>query len=439
MTADRQGGVFDVLTGVEPIHGDGRANGSGPASTLEVGPDATLTPSAPSRINERLSGLDEPYRLAARARELGLKRVHVLAWRDLEAPDAGGSELHAHRIASIWANAGLDVTLRTGSCPSLDSKSVRNGYQVVRRGGRMSVFPLAALGGLLPGRHHPDGLMEIWHGMPFFSPLWARCPRISFAHHVHADTWDQLLPGPMAKVGKFMEMTVSPRVYRRSRVVTACDSVRDDLVSLMGMQPSQVKVVPHGVDPRFSPGGSRSSQPMVVAVGRLTPTKRFDLLIDSLVEARRSVPGLRATIVGEGLERPKLEAKVAAAGATGWIELPGYLPDHELIDTYRRAWVVASASSREGWNMTITEAGACGTPAVATDVVGHRDSVWHEVSGLLAEPGRQLTAALVRVLHDVKLRSRLGRGALDRASVLTWEATAAGTLAALVEEAQARS
>jgi glycosyltransferase involved in cell wall biosynthesis len=215
-------------------------------------------------------------------------------------------------------------------------------------------------------------------------------------------------------------------------------SSRSHLVSSLGLDPDRVTVTPLGVDSRFSPGGDRSPDPLVVAVGRLAPVKRFDLLIDTLVEVRRKVPRLRAVIVGDGLLRAALDAKVASLGASEWIDVAGHLSDDALLDTYRRAWVLASASRREGWNMTITEAGACGTPAVATDIVGHRDSVAHDSSGLLVEPGAPFVEGLVRVLTDAVLRARLGEGAAARARALTWDATAATTLAALIAEAEAR-
>ena len=381
------------------------------------------------------------YRMAdaaAEALDLGLRRVHILAWRDLEDAEAGGSEVHAHRVASIWADAGLDVTLRSSRAAGLDAVTRRDGYRVIRKSGRYGVFPRSAMSGLLGRRGRPDGLVEVWNGMPFFSPLWARCPRIVVVHHVHADMWKMVLSPGLAKVGEAIELRLAPPIYRRSHVVTGSPSSRDDLISMMGFDPDRIDMVPYGLDPKFSPGGTRSKDPLVVAVGRLVPVKRFELLIDSLVDARRFLPNLRAVIVGEGYERPKLEAKVHEAEAEDWIELAGRVSDEELVDTYRRAWVVASTSLREGWNMTMTEAGACGTPAVATDVVGHKDSVRHEVSGLLAEAGHPYTAALVRVLTDEVLRERLSRGALDRARELSWEASAAGALEALVQEARSR-
>jgi glycosyltransferase involved in cell wall biosynthesis len=110
-----------------------------------------------------------------------------------------------------------------------------------------------------------------------------------------------------------------------------------------------------------------------------------------------------------------------------------------LIDLYRSAWVVASTSLREGWGMTITEAGACGTPAVVTRIGGHIDAVVDGRSGLLVDGSEELVGAMDTVLSDQVLRKRLGVAALEHASQFSWDATARGALAALGAEALARS
>jgi glycosyltransferase involved in cell wall biosynthesis len=88
--------------------------------------------------------------------------------------------------------------------------------------------------------------------------------------------------------------------------------------------------------------------------------------------------------------------------------------------------------------MTVTEAAACGTPAVATRIAGHVDAVHHDVSGLLVDSVDDFGDTLGRVIGDASLRKRLAKGAKSRSDSLTWEATAAGTLEVLVEEAESK-
>jgi glycosyltransferase involved in cell wall biosynthesis len=202
----------------------------------------------------------------------------------------------------------------------------------------------------------------------------------------------------------------------------------------LGFRADRVSVVPPGIDPVFSPGGEKSPTPLVVSVGRLAPVKRFHLLVDALVALKADHPALEAVLVGDGQERPALEARIAEAGATAWIRLPGRISEAELVDLYRRAWALSSASAREGWGMTITEAAACATPAVVTRISGHADAVVDGQTGLLADLA-DVGPALGRVLADADLRARLSAGAAAHAARYTWAATAEGTLQVLADDA----
>jgi glycosyltransferase involved in cell wall biosynthesis len=248
--------------------------------------------------------------------------------------------------------------------------------------------------------------------------------------------WRMVLKTPgLASLGELIEFRLAPRVYRRARIVTLSQSSKDEIVEMLGLPAANITVVPPGVDPRFSPGPGRSPHPLVVGVGRLVPVKRWDVLIDALVSLRATHPTLEAVIVGEGYERPALERRVRDAGAEGWLRLPGRVDDDELVALYRRAWVLAASSAREGWGMTVTEAAACGTPAVVTRIAGHLDAVVHRETGFLVDGRDGLVTHLDLVLSNNALRRRLGQGAARRASAFTWEATARGTLEALAEEA----
>lgn len=365
----------------------------------------------------------------------GLQRVHMIAWRDLDDVEAGGSELHAATVARLWAEAGLEVLMRTSWAQGHPNHGRRDGYEVVRKAGRYQVFPRTALAEVRKTYGRPDGLVEIWNGMPFFSPLWATVPRIVVLHHVHADMWKMVLPPNLARVGDTVERQVAPRIYRRSRMITLSPSSKEEMVGL-GFRPDRIDVVPPGVDPRFTPGGPLAERPLIVGAGRLAPVKRFDRLIRAAAEARRTTPDLELVIAGTGPLRNELEGLIDGLGAQEWITLAGRVSDEELLDLYRRAWVIASSSVREGWNMTLTEAAACGTPAVATRIPGHVDAVADGRSGLLADDDRELAAHLAALTSDPDLRARLSAGAREHVSQFTWDATARSILSALAEEAE---
>jgi len=352
----------------------------------------------------------------------GVRKVNVVAWRDLDDPEAGGSELHADEILRRWAAAGLVIESRTSAVAGYSSRIERHGYTINRRGGRYQIFPDAIFRGLFSRRaNRPDAVVEIWNGMPFFSPIWYRGRRLVLLHHVHGEMWQMTLPGLLGRVGWIIEHWLAPPFYRRTTIATLSNSSRDEIKERMHLH--RIEVVPPGISTTFLPGGERSASPLVVAVGRLVPVKRFDLLIESFIEVRKAVPSATFVIVGDGYLRTELEELIASHAAQNWISLPGRITDEELLSLYQRAWLVSSASLREGWGMSLTEAAACGTPSVVVDIAGHRDAVDHGHSGLLVDK-TELAMAISNVLRDDGMLERLRLGAFRHAQNFTWDSAA---------------
>ena len=376
--------------------------------------------------------------IGAAAADAGIRHVHVVAWRDLDDVEAGGSEIHAAAVCREWAAAGLEVTCRTSFAQGQPPDIVRDGYRVERRAGRYLVFPRAAASAVAGRQGRHDALIEIWNGMPFFAPLWSTRPRLTFVHHVHGAMWRMVLPPRLAAAGEFMERRIAPPIYRRSQIVTLSESSKSELVEDLGFRDDRVAVVPPGIDDRFRPAGSRAPAPTVLAVGRLVPAKRFDALIVAAAQVKERVPELRLDIVGEGMERRNLEAVVDRLGAGDWITLVGRCDDDELVARYRSAWLLASASSHEGWGMSITEAAACGTPAVVTDIAGHRDAVADGETGLRCPDVRAMAPAMADLLLDDDRRQRMGVAALHRAERFTWGGTASTLMDLLAAQARSR-
>src|SRR5687768_13107378 len=199
--------------------------------------------------------------------------------------------------------------MRTSYAQGRAPKVRRGGYEVVRKAGRYLVFPRAVLSAVSGRSGDFDAVVEIWNGVPFFSPLWTgRKPSIVFLHHVHAEMWRMVMPDNpgLARAGELLESRLAPPFYRRSRIVTLSESSKRGLVHDLGFRDEQVSVVPPGVHPRFTPGGRRSERPLVCAVGRLVPVKRYDRLIEAMARVHASHPSAELVIVGEGYERPAL-------------------------------------------------------------------------------------------------------------------------------------
>ncbi len=375
--------------------------------------------------------IDEIAEVAERA---GLRQIHLLAWRDIADPEAGGSEVHAHEVASIWASAGIDVTMRTSYAVNRPNNELRNGYRVVRKAGRYMTFPRTILSEVTGRLGHADGLVEIWNGMPFFSPVWFRGPRATWLHHIHDEMWDMVLSERLARLGKTVELKIAPHFYRRTQLVTLSESSKETILNRFNMPGDRVTVVPPGIDPTFRPDDTKSAHPTLLAVGRLVPPKHFDLVIQAIQHAQSECPELEATIVGDGFERPKIEQAVRDAGLEKSVRIAGRVSPKELLELYQTSWLNVSASSHEGWGMTVTEAAACGTPSVVTNISGHRDAIVDGVTGVLVDDVNALGMAIAKLVSQPKLVADLAASALAHAAQFSWTQTAYGTLRTLADQ-----
>ena len=360
-------------------------------------------------------------------------RVAVLSWRSPGDPDAGGSELHAKEVLARWQDEGVDVTMFARDDGGSEPRSEDVPFRVERVGSTYSVFP-AAVAAVLRQRRKFDAVVEIMNGVPFWSPVWWRGPNIVWLHHLHTDMWKQSLPPVIASVGRWNERRVVPQVYRRTPVVTLAETGRTALTDI-GFR--SVHVVSPGVDECFD-GPLDDELPTstrLIVVGRLAPVKQIEELLRVLHQARSQGLVVDVDLVGDGPLRSSIERWKRAESAD-WLTIHGRVGTDSLVDLYRGAAILVSASSSEGWGMTITEAARCGKPAVVTDVTGHRASVIDGVTGDLVSRVEDLPTAISRLLADEQRWRHYASAAHVRAQQMSWDTAASEHLALLREVAR---
>jgi glycosyltransferase involved in cell wall biosynthesis len=231
-----------------------------------------------------------------------------------------------------------------------------------------------------------------------------------------------------------------PRLFDRFLTVSAY-SARE-----LAAPASRTRVVYGGADPtRFSPE-PEASRRGVLFVGRLTPHKGIDRLIEALPDKAwlRVVGSAGHDPESPEREYPKLLRRLAAQRN---VEFLGVVPDPDLPSLYRSAKVLALASVdrtcygrevgiSELLGLAAIEAMASGTPVVASRLGGLPEVVEDDVTGFLVEPGNvdELRARLAEVLGDRRLATRLGQNARERVlEKFTWDACAERCLAAYSE------
>ena len=369
------------------------------------------------------------------------RRILFLNWRDRSNPAAGGAEAYAEQIARRFARAGALLTLFTSTYQDAPPYDWADEYLVVRKGGRFGVYLAAARHLKRHGRQY-DAVVDFQNGIPFFAPLWAPAGAavICVLHHVHQAQFDMYFRWPANRVGRLLEGIVSRRVYRDCPLIAVSPSTRAEMRHQLGFR-GPVHIVPNGVDQLPPSSVRRSPAPAIAVVTRLVPHKRLHLLLEAVPDLLRRWPDLRVDIAGTGPARAALLAQVRELGLEQAVVLPGRISEQAKSDLLSRAWLTVAPSLAEGWGLTVLEANTVGTPAVAYDVPGLRDSVRDEVTGWLVPPGPGLAGALINALDELTDQDRQ-RLIADRSRAwarrFSWDASAERLAGVLLSEVARR-
>jgi glycosyltransferase involved in cell wall biosynthesis/SAM-dependent methyltransferase len=340
-------------------------------------------------------------------------RVLFVAWRDLEHPKAGGSEVVHDALARGLQARGHEVALLCGG------PTGPRAYSVVENGGTYSQYLTAPF---RYARHFRDVdvVVDVVNGMPYFSPAWRRGPRLALVTHVHTDQWAQYFPRPVAATASLVERVGLRVAYRNTRFFTISPSSAADLEAL-GVDPGRIHVMQLGasVEQPTRPV-ARSPEPMFVALGRLAPNKRLDLLLDLWARVAPETGG-RLVIVGDGPERERLAERIRTEPALHGVALEGRVSEARKAELFGQAWLLVHTADHEGWGLVILEAALCGTPSLAYDVPGVRDAVQGDVTGVLVDTDAAFVEQWIALAGDAARRERLGSSAAERASTFTWD------------------
>lgn len=368
-------------------------------------------------------------------------KLLVMNWQDRLNPNAGGAEIHLHEVFGRLVARGHEVVLLASGWRGAEARDRIDGMDVHRTGGRYT-FHMA-----VPGYYRRrladrrfDVIVEDLNKVPLFTPLWARHRLALLVHHLFGTVAFQEAVFPVAAATWLLERPLG-RVYREVPTMAVSRSTAQDL-GRRGLREAEIEVIPNGVDlGHYSPDPTvpRFDAPTFLYLGRLKRYKRIDLPIQALARLRDAGVTARLIVAGTGDRLGALRALRDELELGDAVEFRGYVSEEEKLELFRRAWVHVLTSPKEGWGITNLEAAACGTPTVASDAPGLRDSVVDGETGFLVphgDPGA-LAARLRAVTEDPGLRERLGQGAHRFAQRFTWDRAAAETESFLRQVARA--
>jgi len=360
--------------------------------------------------------------------------ILVLTDRDWTHPQGGGTGTNLYGQIARWVAWGHRVTVIAGAYEgAAPREQLSENLTVHRMGSRLTVFPRAAWACLRHGiGADADVALEVINGIAFLTPLWLRRPRVALVHHVHRDHYVTELGRAGAVAALFAETLPLKLLYRDTTFLTISEAGRRDLLEL-GLPEDRVHVAYLGVEEPGFPAAPRAEAPRLLYLGRLKQYKRIEVLLDVL----EAIPSAHLDLAGDGDHREALEAEIARRGLGERVTLHGHVSEEHKARLLSSSWINLTASSAEGWCLTVMEAAMFATPSAALAVGGLPESIADGRTGLLAADGPELTEKVRALVSDDALRTRLGAAARERAREFTWDRTAQENLAFLEHEADA--
>jgi glycosyltransferase involved in cell wall biosynthesis len=326
---------------------------------------------------------------------------------------------------------GAEVEWFSASYPGAAKTEVIDGVRVVRVGRQWTVHLRAFehYRGKLRGRF--DLVIDQVNTIPFFTPLWADIPIFMMIWQLAREVWWYESPFPLNAIGYCSE-PMYLRIYRKVPVLTFSESTKLDLRRL-GFR-SNITVAPVGIGPVTVGNIAKHTTPSFIYVGRLAPSKRVSDILEAFALFLASIERGRLYLVGDGPASyvNVLKSTATRLGISDSLEFCGWLDGSAKHKCMAEAHALLMASAREGWGLVVSEANACGTPAIVYDVPGLRDSVRHESTGLVvqARPAN-LSEAMIRLISDKVLYARLSAEAQRWSQTLSFDDSVRAILSAL--------
>ncbi|HOX07937.1 MAG TPA: glycosyltransferase family 4 protein [Planctomycetota bacterium] len=224
-------------------------------------------------------------------------------------------------------------------------------------------------------------------------------------------------------------------------VVANSDFLAGELARFHKVPKEKVAVVPCGINPaRFDTAChlpdfrdlfAQPDEKLVLYLGRLSPSKGPDLLVEAIPAILAKHPKSKFVIAGDGVLAGKLQARVGELGVTDKVRFPGHLAGKVLGAAYRVADLVVVPSRYEPFGMVALEAMSCGTPVAAADVGGLKGLVpSDDVTRRFAADNPKALAVSVAMLLGRTVAEKDREGLKARAASYSWSKAAGSVLGA---------
>src|SRR3989344_2000996 len=203
--------------------------------------------------------------------------ILVFSWRDPKHPLAGGAEQSMHEHMKGWVRAGHKVTFFTSKIEGLSNREVLDRVEIVRSGYEYWGVQFTAFFYYFKHRNEVDFVVDQFHGIPFFTPLYVTKPKLAVLQEVAREVWfKNPLRFPLNIIVGIIGYVFEPCLfwfYKNTKFMVGSNSAKKDLIKFR-INNKNIFVIPHGVIlPKLIPEHKTTNPKMITYFGPLTPDK----------------------------------------------------------------------------------------------------------------------------------------------------------------------
>lgn len=354
-------------------------------------------------------------------------RILVFSWRDPKHPLAGGAEQVMHEHAKGWIKAGHKVTLFSSRFSGSKGKELLDRVRIVRGGSQYVGVQISALFYYLKNRKDFDFVIDQFHGIPFFTPLYVEKPKVAVIQETAREVWFlNHFTWPLNYIVGVLGFLVEPFIfllYKRIPFITGSESAKKS-VAAFGIPEKNITVIPHGVlVKKFTMVPPKEKIPTLVYLGVLSKDKGIE---DAIKTSFLLKGKFQYWVIGKA-ETKSYEKKIKGLnkklGLQRKVKFWGYVENEKKFELLARSHLLVNPSAHEGWGLVNIEANSMGTPVVAYRNPGLTDSIKDGYSGILTKKNipEELVREITKLLKDENRYKRLCSTAKIWSRNFSWE------------------
>lgn len=353
-------------------------------------------------------------------------KILILSWRDPQNPKSGGAEVVMFRYVQNWIAKGHQVWWLSNSFASDHPPATIKDFITIRVGPRLPyhntlfmlfLYPLFILNIIISGwglsrLHKFDLTIDTLHGLPLFSFLYPTKRKVLWVCEVAGQIWDKMYPFPINLIGRLLEQ-LTYILYSQYEVWAISVSTKKDILDV---NPNlSVAVIPLGIETANFHPIKKFPFPSALFVARVVKMKGIESALFAAEEISKTFPNFKLFIVGRGNSDYISSLKHSSS-----VKFLGPINDQDRNKLYAKCHFLFHPSYKEGFGLTVLEAGASKTPTIARARSAMDELIYNGKDGFLFTTDREIVDIFIKT-YNTPLYHKIAENIYQKSKSYDWK------------------